>query len=116
LTPLEGPEISRQRELETEITHLVPRLAMMGARLVVVHGAVARGAVRAGSKISLLVVMASELPFAERQRYVHSRLKSREPLELVVYTPAEFARAKEEIAFVKLALLEGRVVYSPERG
>ena len=35
---------------------------------------------------------------------------------MVVYTAAEFKRAKAESALVKAAVKEGRVVYSPERG
>ncbi len=89
---------------------------MAGAKLVVVHGAVARGEARDGSKINLIVVAESELPFRERQEHFRAKLKSREPVELVVYTAAEFNRAKAESALVKAALKEGRVVYSPERG
>jgi predicted nucleotidyltransferase len=108
--------ITRQRELEAEINFLVPRLVMAGAKLVLAHGAVARGEARAGSKINLLVVAESELPFRERQLHFRAKVKSREPLEMVVYTAPEFSRAKEESALVRIALAEGRVVYSPERG
>ncbi len=112
----EAPKITRQRELEAEINFLVPRLVMAGAKLVLVHGAVARGEARADSKINLIVVAESELPFRERQEHFRAKLKSREPVEMIVYTPAEFNRAREESALVRLALEEGRVVYSPERG
>jgi predicted nucleotidyltransferase len=112
----EAPKITRQRELEAEINFLVPRLVMLGAKFVVVHGAVARGTARANSKLNLIVVAASDLPFKERQKYFREKLKGREPLEVVVYTAAEFNRAKEESALVKHAMREGRVVYSPERG
>jgi predicted nucleotidyltransferase len=89
---------------------------MSGATFVVVHGAVARGTARAGSKLNLIVVAASELPFKERQDYFRGKFKGREPVEMVVYTPAEFNRAKEESTLVQHAMREGRVVYSPERG
>jgi predicted nucleotidyltransferase len=89
---------------------------LLGAKLVVVHGAVARGTARANSKLNLIVVAEGDLPFRERQEYFRAKLKSREPLELVVYTAAEFNRAKAESALVKAALKEGRVVYAPERG
>ena len=112
----EGPKITRQRELEAEINFLVPRLVIAGAKLVLVHGAVARGEARADSKINLIVVAASELPFRERQEHFRGKLKSREPVDIIVYTPAEFSRAREESALVRLAVAEGRVVYSPERG
>ena len=89
---------------------------MLGATLVVVHGAVARGTARAGSKLNLIVVAGSDLPFKERQKYYRGKFKGREPVELVVYTAAEFNRAKEESTLVQHAMREGRVVYSPERG
>ncbi len=89
---------------------------MLGATFVVVHGAVARGTARAGSKLNLIVVAATDLPFKERQKYFRDKLKGREPVEMVVYTPAEFKRAREESALVQHAMREGRVVYSPERG
>ena len=112
----EAPRITRQRELEAEINFLVPRLVMAGAKLVLAHGAVARGEARDGSKINLIVVAESELPFRERQGYFRAKLKSHEPVDMVVYTAAEFKRAKAESALVKAAVKEGRVVYSPERG
>ena len=89
---------------------------ILGATFVVVHGAVARGEARADSKICLIVVAGSELPFKERQKFFREKLKSREPVELVVYTAAEFNRAKGESTLVQHAMREGRVVYSPERG
>ncbi len=112
----DGAKITRQRELEAEVNHLVPRLVMLGAELVVLHGAVARGRAGADAKINLLVVAASELAFRERQEHFRERLRSGEPLALVVFTPAEFARARDESVFVRHALAKGRVVYSPERG
>jgi predicted nucleotidyltransferase len=112
----EGPKITRQRELEAEINFLVPRLVMAGAKLVLVHGAVARGEARDDSKINLIVVAPSEMPFKDRQEHFRAKLKSHEPVDMIVYTPAEFSRAREESALVKSALAEGRVVYSPERG
>jgi hypothetical protein len=112
----EGLRITRQRELEAEIDFLIPRLVMAGAKLVLVHGAVARGEARDDSKINLIVVAESQLPFRERQGFFRGKIKSRAPLKMVVYTAAEFSRAKEESALVRLALAEGRVVYSPERG
>ena len=89
---------------------------MLGATFVVVHGAVARGTARAGSKLNLIVVAESDLPFKERQDFFREKLKSREPVEMVVYTAAEFKRAKSEITLVQHAMREGRVVHSPERG
>lgn len=110
------PKISRQRELEVEATFLARRLAIMGARLVVLYGAVARGRADAPTKLRLLAVAESDLPFCERQKYFRERLKAREPVKLLVFTPAEFERAREENAYVRLALQYGRVVYAPERG
>jgi predicted nucleotidyltransferase len=112
----EPPKITRQRELEAEINFIVPRLVMAGAKMVLVHGAVARGTARANSKLNLIVVADTDLPFRERQEHFHARLKSHERVEMVVYTAAEFNRAKAESALVKAAVAEGRIVYSPERG
>jgi len=102
--------------LEAEVTFLARRLAIMGARLVVVHGAVARGRADASSKVRLVAVAESDLPFRERQAHFRNRLRRSAPVELYVFTPAEFERAREESAFVRAALRYGRVVYAPERG
>ncbi len=88
----------------------------MGARLVVLYGAVARGRADAASPVRLLAVAESDLPFRDRQAFFRERLRRTVPLELYVFTPAEFERAKEESALVRLALQYGRVVYAPERG
>jgi len=47
---------------------------MLGATFVVVHGAVARGTARAGSKLNLIVVAGSDLPFKERQQFFRENL------------------------------------------
>ncbi len=112
----EALKITRQRELEAEVAHLVPRLALNGATLVVLHGAVASGNVGPASKIRLLVVADADLPFRERPAHFLKRLKTREPVELLVFTPREFARAREESALVRAALKKGRVVYAAGRG
>ncbi|MBI2844643.1 MAG: nucleotidyltransferase domain-containing protein [Armatimonadetes bacterium] len=99
-------------QIET-IKDVVAEVAKMnGARLAVLFGSYARGTATDRSDIDLIFVEETDLPYLRRiDRYFDplvDRLKA--PLEMLVYTPAEFEKMKDR-PFVRRALAEGLVVY-----
>jgi predicted nucleotidyltransferase len=112
---IEPPRITRKRELEKELREsIIPQLVKLGAIKIILHGSVARDQVWVGSDIDLIVVAKSELDFKERMFHFHRELKSKEPVEMFVYTPDEFKRMLERSSFIRQATQEGRVVYDVE--
>lgn len=103
-----GVAHARQAELTVELDRLVALLHEMGAREVWLFGSAARGEVREGSDIDLLVVMDSTLPFVERTAHLYRKLNPRVSTDLFVYTPGEMAGLREDNPLVRAALEEGR--------
>jgi predicted nucleotidyltransferase len=113
---IEPPRITRKRELEAELKeNIIPQLVKLGAVKIILHGSVAGDQVWVGSDIDLIVVAESDLNFKERMFYFSRELKSKEPVEMFVYTPGEFERMLERSSFIRQATQEGRVVYDAEK-
>lgn len=103
----------RRERLEAELPAMVERLKTLGARRVILFGSLARGAVGKRSDIDLIVVF-DEAParYLDRLALVDEALRERGvPLDVVVYTTAEFADLARTRAFVRRAVREGRVLY-----
>jgi predicted nucleotidyltransferase len=68
-------------------------LAAAGAERAVVFGSFARGTADGYSDLDLVVVLATDLPLPERGRLLGNLLDALPvPVDLLVYTPEEFAR------------------------
>ncbi len=96
--------------LAAEAERIVRALVERGATLVVAFGSFGRGEVGRWSDLDLIAVMES-LPFVERLVALYEELAPRVGLDLLVYTPEEFAGMKER-AFIRRALEEGRVLHA----
>jgi len=109
---IEPPRITRKRELEAELANnIVPQLIAMGAVKIILHGSLARDEVWTESDIDLIVIAESEMDFKTRFFHFNRELKTREAVEMFVYTPEEFERMLTESSFVKQAVAEGKVIY-----
>jgi predicted nucleotidyltransferase len=77
--------------------------------LVLVFGSRARGEALAESDIDLLVVSKRfrGISFLERASRILAELDSPIPVDVLCYTPEEFARKRRELGIVSLALKEG---------
>jgi predicted nucleotidyltransferase len=84
---------ARRHDLE-ELAHLAQApLAAAGAERAVVFGAYARGTADGYSDLDLVVVLPTDMPFLERWRPLRGLLDALPvPVDLLVYTPEEFAR------------------------
>lgn len=97
------------RELEQVVKSLVQGL---DPDRILLFGSFARGSPYPWSDIDLLVVKETDLTFGERIDWALSVVRSRRPVEILVYTPQElkimFGRAND---FICTALEEAKVVY-----
>ena len=95
---------------------LVPYLK--GARKAIVFGSVARGDADEWSDLDLVIIADTTRPFLERYRDFEGLYDVWPRLDLLIYTPAEFARMREEgRPFIEHVLAEGVVIHEarPER-
>jgi predicted nucleotidyltransferase len=111
------------RELEDYLERIARALvAGMSPERVVLFGSFARGDQNRASDVDLVVIAASELPFAERigrALAACAGASRRVPVEALVYTPAEWqAMVASGNSFARLVEREGRVLYErePQRG
>ena len=83
-----------------------------GARKAIVLGSVARGDADAWSDLDLVIVADTTRPFLERYRDFEGLYDVWPRLDLLIYTPAEFAQMREEgRPFIEHVLSEGVVIH-----
>ncbi len=90
-----------------------PHLEAQGAHAAWIFGSHARGTASAESDIDVMVVAPTRRPFVERFRdYLPAILDARVGVDLLVYTPEEFARMQaEEQPFLIDALADARQIH-----
>jgi predicted nucleotidyltransferase len=77
---------------------------------VILFGSYAAGRRDLFTDLDLLVVMDSELDFVHRTAEMYARIHTNVDMDLLVYTPEEFVKNKEN-GFIRQALATGQVVY-----
>ena len=111
LHPTMPTRVERERELHAELERLVEELKKLGALEIIVFGSMARGKVRAGSDLDLIVVMESEERFPDRMARLYEALQPRVACDILAYTPAEFEQMPERSFLIRRALQEGEVLH-----
>ena len=93
---------------------LRPLLDAQDARAAWIFGSQARGTAGAGSDIDVIVVAPTDRPFVDRFRdYLPAIVDAGVGVDLLVYTPEEFARMQaEERPFLVDALADAKQVHA----
>jgi uncharacterized protein len=79
---------------------------------VIVFGSLATGHIHEWSDIDLVVVKQTKLPFLKRMRELRKVIKPQVAIEILCYTPDEFAKlCKERIFFQEEILGKGKLLY-----
>jgi predicted nucleotidyltransferase len=94
--------------LEREITRI---FAPLGPRKIILFGSRARGGADASSDVDLLVVYATTKRFLDRLEELYALWDLPIAVDILAYTPEEFAEMLESSVFVADAAAGGRVVY-----
>ena len=106
-------------QLDSFLGLLRPLLDAQGAHSAWVFGSHARGTASAESDIDVIVVAPTDRPFVDRFRdYLPAIANAGVGVDLLVYTPEEFARMQaEERPFLVDALADARRIHvGPQRG
>ena len=100
-------------QLDGFLADLRPLLDAQGAHAAWIFGSHARGTAGDGSDIDVIVVAPSERPFVDRFRdYLPAIVEAGVGVDLLVYTPEEFARMQAEARpFLVDALAGARQIY-----
>lgn len=101
----------RRALLEEEMRRAVAVLRDMGAETVISFGSMAEGRVGPFSDVDLIAVIPGERRFLDRLREAFDAIAPRVAMDLLIYTPDEFSRMKEENAFLARALEGGMIVH-----
>ncbi len=105
-------------QLDGFLGALRPLLDTQGAHAAWIFGSHARGTASTGSDIDVIVVAPTERPFVERFRdYLPAIANAEVGVDLLVYTPDEFARMQaEERPFLVDALADARQIHVGRSG
>jgi len=96
------------------LNQIIDQLKLYRPEKIILYGSLARG--EAANDIDLLVIKKTKKNYFDRLREINQRYldrwRSGIPVDLTVYTPAEFALAKrEKRAFIDQVEKYGQVVY-----
>ncbi|GIV84817.1 MAG: nucleotidyltransferase [Candidatus Roseilinea sp.] len=110
-----SPQVPQSRRglLESELERCVQVLREQYApEQILLFGSLASGEVGEWSDIDLVIIKETDQRFLDRVREVMSLLKPRVGMDILVYTPQEFARLSQERPFVRQEMLQkGKVLY-----
>jgi uncharacterized protein len=97
-----------------EIAAIAAALALTPARCAYLFGSQARGDADEYSDVDIVVIADTPRPFVERfQDYLALWEAVSAPLELIVYTPEEWEKMRQEgNPFVAGIFAEGRIIYA----
>jgi len=103
----------RRALLEQELERYVALLKEhIHPERIILFGSLADNTLHDWSDIDLVVVCPSDQRFLDRVKTILRLLQPRVGIDMLVYTPAEFARLAQERAFVRDEILgKGKVLY-----
>jgi len=107
---------TRRALLEAELARIVQVLREQYApQRILLFGSLASGQVGEWSDIDLVIVKETDRRFLDRIREVMQLLRPQVGMDILVYTPEEFAELSRERPFVREEILQkGRVLYERE--
>lgn len=106
-----GSDQERRLRLERELERMVGLFPRLGVKKAILFGSLARGEVTEASDIDLILIKDTSKRFTDRLEEALLALDPHVGLDVLVYTPDEFAELLETRAFVETAVREGRVLY-----
>jgi len=105
--------VQRHALLEAELTRYVKQLQeVYHPERILLFGSLASGQVGEWSDIDLVIIKESRQKFLDRIREVMHLLQPRVGVDILVYTPEEFAQLSRERPFVREEIIaKGKVLY-----
>ena len=101
----------RKEMLERELQGVQDVLPSLGVEKVILTGDLVTGDYAPDSRIELIVVHRTELPFARRADFFSFHFDTTVAVDTQVYTPEEFETLRETLPALYRACEEGRVIF-----
>jgi predicted nucleotidyltransferase len=107
---------AREQLLRRELARFIEVVTQyMQPERIILFGSCATGQIDAWSDLDLVVIADTALPFYERMKHVLQSVRPQVGMDVLVYTPAEWADMSRQRRFVKEEILgKGQVVYERE--
>ena len=100
---------------EKEIQKLIKELMPYKPQKIILFGSTARGDLNEGSDLDIVIIKDTKKRFLDRIADVLSFYQGKKGLDVLVYTPDEFEKMKEEgNPFIRQVLSEGKVIYEQQ--
>ncbi len=107
----------RDDSLEARLEKIKRGLEAYGADKAILFGSAARGKVDRWSDIDLIVIKDTDKRFLDRLEEVIDAIRPDFGFDVLVYTPEEFERMRDEAnPLITRALEEGKVIYERPEG
>lgn len=115
-TDLEAKALERRALLEAELERCLQLLRTHYApQRILLFGSLASEQVSEWSDIDLVIIKETDQKFLDRIREVMRLLQPRVGMDILVYTPEEFAQIQKERLFVREEIVgKGKVLYERE--
>ena len=101
----------RKEMLEQELETVLQLLPQLGLEKVILTGDMATEDYAPDSRIELIVVQNTDLPFGRRADFFSYHLNTRVGVDTQVYTQQEFENLMERLPALNQACREGRVIF-----
>ena len=108
---------SRGMLLQQELAHFIEIVTQqMQPESIILFGSLAAGHVGEWSDLDLVVIANTDLPFYERIKQVLQSVCPRAGMDVLIYTPTEWAEMASDRSFIRDEILDkGQVVYARAR-
>jgi uncharacterized protein len=108
---------ARETMLHQELARFIEIvIQQMQPESIILFGSLAMGHVGEWSDLDLVVIANTDLPFYERIKYVLQSVRPRVGMDVLIYTPAEWAKMVNERSFIRDEIRDkGQVVYARAR-
>lgn len=93
------------------VQNIIDQLKLYNPEKIILFGSYAYGQPNKNSDVDLIIIKKTNDPFLERQKNARLLLKTTTPVDVLVFTPEEFEKAKYTNLFIKEASEQGKVVY-----
>lgn len=104
----------RQQLLDAELERILPLLEEeYAAETILLFGSAAAGDIHKWSDLDLVIVKETDRRFLDRIKDVIRLIQPQVGMDIIVYTPQEFAQLSEDRAFVRDEILaKSKVLYA----
>ena len=94
-----------------DYTHLIDQLKQLSPQAIVLYGSQVKGIKHADSDVDILIIKETNDPFSKRITDAHRMLRTNTPVDILVLTPVEFQKYKQNNSFYKSVFESGKVLY-----